>query len=1061
MMKKRFLIIIFLLSLIILFGFLSNIMIEKIQNILERRILSVLPEGSYIESIKLKGLTGVSADSIYVKDICFLPGIEVTYSPVGILRRRMKKVSFDSPSFSISEGKEGEKRGSISALFYIEEIEVLNGSVEWKGHNFQINGRGEIFSTGRGEIVLGLPKLWGKIDNVPFNVQGIDLSISDKFSNMDVRSLRIGNSEFEIRSVGDNKIEGDGRVYLSDLEKLFGVKGEGFLDVGFTYDSVITYKGKSQILDLQGFHLPQFSFSGVRDSVQIEGEKVSGFLNFGDNIYGQIKLTEFDIKSINDKYPDSRLNGLIDFTYVDKDTIFVVSKLNGEVLKSPLEELDLKLAKKGKKIYVDSCEGHFNGGDFLFLGTYKDEIDGNLQVEKLDISPIARFFGIKTSAVLNIGLSIGDKIYGAFSMEDLTYGDIKLKFVEGNLNLVQEKRKFPGTITFVSRGFAFKDEKMFELGESNLKIENKRLSVKGFFKSKSKKLKYNFALTSDTLEINDIRFEYPEGLLYLVDPFSFAYKRAFQLKDIRFLGNKGENFQINNLSLSAIGIEGNLNLIGFRPEILSEFGIVSHPFSGELSSDVTIGGDPNSPVFSFEGGGRLKIGEVEIGDSLDFILRYEDKKIFVRNLAIIENGKYSDFNGMIDFEKNYLDVGMKLQETGTWVFYPLIKYLTANKAKLSGELKVRGNFNQPLIYGKVNLRETDLIMRDLGIKISKLEAMASFEGEEGKLENVSALLGEGRVQAGGRVRLLDKEFDIKLNLKDTPINWQYVNSTINGDLSLRKNRNNIRIEGDVELNRATITMEFEQKGGKGRGPSNLFLDLTFDATQGNVWIRNDLANIELAGKVGVSYEGGPLLLSGNLEVKQGMFYYLYKSFEVLEGKFDFNESPEINPNIDVKAITLISSGSNGTNEQDTVFLEVSGTMKVPKFDIYSKPALSKAEIMTLLSLNVGWEDLASVKSLEQSVGTAFSYWVRQTLNRRLKEEFGIDVLEMQGGSGHYEFIVGKYVTDKLFVKARTDIQSYGKSEIQAEYKLKKWGYIKAEKDFIGNTRFLFNLEWRY
>jgi autotransporter translocation and assembly factor TamB len=260
-------------------------------------------------------------------------------------------------------------------------------------------------------------------------------------------------------------------------------------------------------------------------------------------------------------------------------------------------------------------------------------------------------------------------------------------------------------------------------------------------------------------------------------------------------------------------------------------------------------------------------------------------------------------------------------------------------------------------------------------------------------------------------------------------------------------------------------MEFKQKGEKGgRRPSNLFLDLNFDASQGNVWIRNDMANVELTGKVGVSYEGGPLLASGNLEVRQGTFYYLYKSFEVTEGKFNFNESPEINPNIDVKAITLVSSRSaeNHEREQDTVFLAVSGTMKTPEFDLYTKSSLSKAEIMTLLSLNLEWQDLTSAKSIEQSVTeTAFNYWVRQTLNRRLKDEFGIDVLEMQGVSGHYEFVVGKYVTDRLFVKARTDIQSYGISEVQAEYKLKKWGYITAEKDFLGKTRFLFNLEWRY
>jgi hypothetical protein len=1060
-MRKKLLVVLFLFIFIASLGFLSDFMIARIQNILEHRILSIFPEGSYIETLKLKGLTGMSADSVYIKDICFLPEVELTYSPVGILRRRIKKISLDSPTLLIAEGEEGVETDSISALFFIEEIEVNNGSVEWKEHNFRINGRGEVFSTGRGEIVLGLPKLWGKIDDIPFSVRDVDLAVSGRLSSMDIRNLRIGDSEFEIRTVKNDKIEGNGRVCLSDLEKLFGVKGKGFLDVFFTYDTTITFEGKSQIVSLQGFNLPQFNFAGIRDSVNVEGEKFSGFFNFNEEIYGQIKLNDFDIRKLNGKYPDSRLTGLVDFTYQNNDTLCVVSKLKGEILKSPLENLNLKVTKKGEGIYVDSCRGYFNGGNFIFSGTYKDKLDGNLQIKKLDVYPIAKFFGIKTSAVLNIGLSIHEKIYGAFSLEDLTYGDVKLTSVEGNLNLIQGKRKFPGTITFVSRDFAFRDRKIFELGESNLKIENKKLAVKGLFKSKEKKLIYHFALNADTVEVKDIRFEYGGGWLYLTDSFSFAYKHASELQDIRFVGNKGEDFRIDKLSISPIGIEGNLNLIGFRPEFLSEFGIVSHVFSGRLSSIVSIEGTPASPAFYFKGGGNIRIEEGEIGDSLSFILRYENNRIFVRNLAIIQNGKHSNFTGIIDFKKEYLNMDVKLQEAGTWIFYPLIEHLTSSRAKMSGNLRIRGSFNEPLIYGKINLQEADLLVRNSGIEVNELKATASFEGKEGKLENISAFLGEGKLQAEGRVGLIDKEFDIKLNLKSTPINWQYVNTIIDGDLSVRRNRKNIRIEGEVELNRATITMEFEQKGEKARRPSNLFLDLTFDATQGNVWIRNDMANIELAGKVGVSYEGGPLLLSGNLEVKQGMFYYLYKSFEVLEGKFDFNESPEINPNIEVKAITLISSGSNGNYEQDTVFLEVSGTMKVPEFDLYSKSSLSKAEIMTLLSLNVGWEDLTSVKSLEQSVGTAFSYWVRQILNRRLKEEFGIDVLEMQGGAGHYEFVVGKYVTDKLFVKARTDIQSYGKSEIQAEYKLRKWGYIKAERDFLGNTRFLFNLEWRY
>jgi hypothetical protein len=1064
-MKKKIIILISLLFFLFLFSLVSDFATGKIRNLLEVRVLAMLPEGSYIKEIKLQGLTGVFADSIYIKGIGLIPKTEVSYSPFGILRRRVKRVSLFSPSFSIAEQKKGTGGGGVISLFYIEEIEVSDGYLTWKGHEFEINGKGKIFSTGIGEIVVDIQKLWGKIDSIDFGVVGIHLALSDRISNVDIRSLRVGNSELKVRSELDGTVKGSGRVYMSDLEGIFNIEGEGFLDVNFAYDSTITFEGESKIMSLKGFALPEFVFRGEKDSVNIECETISGFLNFRKKIYGQVKLTDFNFEKISKGYPDSKLTGLIDFSYTGKDTLLVVSKLGGEVFEHPLPDLILEMTKIGENIFVDSCEGKFNGGEFFFKGKYGERIEGDLQVKNLDVSPIAEFFGIKTSAMLNVGLSIHDKIYGAFSFTDLAYGDMKFKYVDGNLNLSQDKgRRFPGIITFVSRGISFKDRKVFELGETSLNIGSKKLVMKGLFKSQERQVGYSFALNADTVEVKDMRFAYAGGWLSLIDSFSFTYKHAFRLHDIRFIGNKGENFQINDISLSASGISGDINLIGFRPEILNEFGIVSHPFSGNVSSKVTISGMPKAPFFYFEGGGEIKIGGENIGDSLKFGIGFEENSLSLKSLSIIENEKLSNFKGVINPGKRFIDLDAELREARRWVFYPLIRHLTANSAKVTGNLKVRGSFGQPYVYGEVSLQEVDLLVKNSGIMINGLEANASFDGKSGDLKNLSASLGEGNLQAKGQFSINDMGFNIRLNLRDTPINWQYINAMINGDLLVKKERKNIRIEGDVELNRATITMEFKQKGEKGRRPSNLFLDLNFDASQGNVWIRNDMANIELEGKVGVSYEGGPLLVSGNLEVKQGTFYYLYKSFEVKEGKFNFNESPEINPNIDVKAITLISSRSvrNHEHEQDTVFLAVSGTMRSPEFDLYSKSSLSKAEIMTLLSLNLEWEDLASVKSIEQSVTeTAFNYWVRQTLNRRLKDEFGIDVLEMQGVGGHYEFVVGKYVTDKLFVKARTDIQSYGISEVQAEYKLKKWGYITAEKDFLGKTRFLFNLEWRY
>jgi len=1064
-MKKKGIIIFLFLASVLFIGLLSDFVIFKIQDILERRILSMLPEGSYMKDFSLKGITGVSADSVYVKNFGFLPNVEVMYTPTDLLRRRIRKISFDSPSFVVPEGGDSAGKGDgggVSSLFYIEKVEIKNGSFKWKGHNFSINGSGEIFSTDKREIVFDVTGLRGKIDEIPFNVRDVNLSILGGISGLNVKNLKIGESEFKIETDAYGKISGNGIVCFSDLEKLFNINGEGYIDVFFAYDTVFTYKGNSRLESLQDFNLPKFNFVGIEDSVNIKGEKISGFFDFGKKLYGQIRLNGFNIKEIRDKFPDSELSGIIDFNRLGKDSLAFVSELYGQVLRSPLEKLYFKVTQKGETIYIDSCSGNFNGGRFVFSGLLKNKIEGNLQIDKIDIAPVADFLGIRTSGVLSLGLSVDDKVYGAFSLKNLTYEGVKLALVEGNLNLTQEEKNFTGTVAFISRDFLFKDRKIFDLGESKLKLKNKKLEMEGLFKSKRRKINYNFSLSSDTLKINSMRFEYLDDWLYLENPFSFSYRNILQVQDVRFLGNTGENFKISNISISSNEIKGYLEIVGFRPEFLREFGIIRHPFSGRISSDISIEGTPDSPIFQLRGGGKIGVREENFGDSLNFFVRYENKKFFIEEMIINEKGKNSEFEGSVDPGKSYLDIRMKLEEAGAWVFYPLRKYILANSSNLSGNIQIKGKFHEPFVYGEASLKGANLLVKDLGIEIKELQAEAFFKGEEGDLQNISAFLGEGKVQAEGNINLTKKEFYIQSKLENSPITWDYINATIDGDLSVSKDKGKVLIEGDVFLNRATITMEFEQKKEKGGRPPNLFLNLTFDAGQGNVWIRNDLANIELEGKVGVNYEGGPLLLSGNLEVRQGTFYYLYKSFEVLEGKFNFNDSPEMNPNINVKAITLIADGSDRNQEQDTVFLEVTGTMKVPVFDIYSKSSLSKAELITLLSLNVGWEELTSVKPLGQSVTeTAFNYWIRQTLNRRLKEEFGIDVLEMQGGNGHYGLIVGKYVTDKLFVKARTDIQSYGISEIEAEYKLKKWGYLKAERDFEGQTRFLFNLEWRY
>jgi len=574
------------------------------------------------------------------------------------------------------------------------------------------------------------------------------------------------------------------------------------------------------------------------------------------------------------------------------------------------------------------------------------------------------------------------------------------------------------------------------------------------FKREDKQMEYSLQYFKDSIKFEKLNFAYPGGWLMLDSSFSARIDEGIKADKAIFKGNKGEEV---NLSLEVYQkkLKGKVRLDKFNLRMLDEFDITPLPLSGDLGGLITLSGRTNAPEIKFKGKSRAKWKGESVGDSLNLELGYQKENIVINNITLFENSHHSRFNGAIDLSNGLLNIKAEFDSGGRWISYPLHDYLDTRRIEVNGNIAVKGKLLTPEVYGEIKVSKGNILLVKPGIKIEDLSADVEFNGYKGLIKSSRVSLSEGNIGVKGDFDIGKRSYNFKININKTPINWQYVNALIDGNVTVSEEEEKIRVEGVVDLNKTIISMPFRMEGNGGKRPPNLYLDIKVDAGEGNVWIRNDMADMELVGGIGVQYDGGPLLISGNMEVKQGNFYYLYRSFDVVKGEFDFKNSPELNPNIDIEAKTI-------AQERDTVFLDVSGTMKMPKFELYSKPARSVADIMTLLNLNMSWEDLSSLKAIEESVTeVAFNYWVRQTFSRRFKQKFGIDLVRMEGEGGHYEIVLGKYITDRLFVKARTDILFYGISEIQAEYRIKRWGSIVAENYHSGDTRLLFKLGWRY
>lgn len=1054
-MRKRIGILAFLVILVIVLHLSSGFIHQKAEEWLKGRLIAVLPPGSSIGDIEWSMLSSLKVDSLVIKEIGSLKDAEILYTPIGILRRRIQSVSLNSPRFNLilsSSTEGGEKK--IPGLFFIESFSVTNGSIEWNGKELLLSGEGRLFSTGE-EIVLDIFKMGGVFkDSVDFNMHNGRLNITKSMTGIEISTLRVGKSVVRITGNFEERIEGEGILYLEDLTPLWDIEGEGKIEFLFVRDSIWHFKGKSGIILLEEININPLSFWGTGDSVRIEGNSFGGHLMIRDGIRGIFHLRNLNMKAFKEVLPDSKLNGIVDFTYDGNDNVLIESSISGILMDMHISDLDLKVEKRGNRLFFDHITGYFNGGKISFKGEYDTLITGDFLIDNLEISPLLKYFGIEGGGIFSIDLNVRDRVYGVFSMDSLRYGPFFFRLVNGTISLSQSRDGFPGEITYVLQDICFNARNIFGLGEGKLKGTEKDYTLDGLFKMGDKRLEYSLFYRNDSLLVKDLKLTHASGGLLLKAPFFIVWDGGFRTGEVRFEGGKHEEVRMW-LKKNEKGLAGRVGISRVKLSLIKSFYTLPEALSGLLNGSIILKGDSASPLVTFKGDGLFKWMGMKIGDSLSFDIEYQEKSLLLKEIRLFEGEISSRFSGSVDFEKTSLDMKVALNEAGNWILYPLYEYLDAKNVVVNGDLMIKGSFSAPLVFGRVKVVKGNLLLVKQGIEIESLSADIQCEGDKAFLKASKIFLEEGLIDAKGVFNIGEKGYSVKVKMKDTPINWQYVNAIIDGDLTISKDEKGVGIEGGIVLDGATIMVPFSRKEEGGARPSNLYLDISIDALSGNVWLRNDMADMELIGEIGVKYDAGPLFLTGNLSVKQGNFYYLYRSFDVVKGEFKFRNIPELNPDIDIKAKTII-------NSTDTVFLGVFGTMRMPEFDLYSKPPRPITDIMALLNLNLSWEDLSSLKAIEESVAeTAFNYWIRQTFSRRFKEELGIDVMQMEEESGHYEFVLGKYITRSLFVKARTNMSTYGLSEIQAEYRLGRWGSIVAENNFSGQTRLFFNMRWRY
>ena len=134
-------------------------------------------------------------------------------------------------------------------------------------------------------------------------------------------------------------------------------------------------------------------------------------------------------------------------------------------------------------------------------------------------------------------------------------------------------------------------------------------------------------------------------------------------------------------------------------------------------------------------------------------------------------------------------------------------------------------------------------------------------------------------------------------------------------------------------------------------PLTLVLDIDLRA-DGNVWVRNDLAEIEIGLDLHVGGEAERPEVTGRVWLYEGgKIFFRRVDYEIESGGLDFTELEKIDPYIDIRARTRVSDYE--------IRLHVDGTVEELNYRLTSDPPLSAPDIIALLTTGRTLEDVST------------------------------------------------------------------------------------------------------
>lgn len=341
---------------------------------------------------------------------------------------------------------------------------------------------------------------------------------------------------------------------------------------------------------------------------------------------------------------------------------------------------------------------------------------------------------------------------------------------------------------------------------------------------------------------------------------------------------------------------------------------------------------------------------------------------------------------------------------------------------------IDGPLYQPLFSGSATITGGRVRHFSLPNALEAINGTLYFDARGIRLDGVSATMGGGRVQFGGRIGFdgyLPAELNVTARGEDMRLRYpEGVRSTVDADLSVGGTFTSPRLGGTVMVKNAVWTRRIDAPGSifdlaRRASPGNdgtsvavlegeaAAVPLRFDMrilVPSTLRVETNLLRLVASADLSLVGSYDRPILSGRADIERGEVNFEGRRYRITRGTIDFTNPTRIEPFFDVEAETNVRvPGSPSQNYR--ILVGAAGTSEQLRPTLSSEPPLPTADVLALLFSDVRRNQDVELRALQNPnqaetdiltarATLALAAPISSEVGKVVEQTFGLDTFQL-------------------------------------------------------------------